>query len=181
MKKELVTGFVSCLISAMAFAPAHAQQNNLFTYVSKTHAITPAGATHAERTTYKSYVGVYVRAKVMRTFLDLFGDATDVRWHYNDNDYLASFTNSGRQCRALFDRQGGLVYSMQVCTKNDLPRAVYRLLKSAYIDYTIGAVTEMTWPRRKAWIVNLEDQNSLVVAQVVDGELEEVHRYKTRF
>jgi hypothetical protein len=179
MTRGILAALVSCLAAALISAPAHAQKDDLLVYLSKPR---PSQAvTNEDRTTYKSYVGVYVRAKVMRAFLQDFDDVTDVKWHYNQDFYVATFKKDGRICRALYTTKGCLINLTQTGTQKDLPREVYRLLKATYVDYAIGPVTELHATNGKAWIVNLEDKDNLIVTQVVNGQLEELHHFKTHF
>jgi hypothetical protein len=179
MKRRIVAALVSCLAAALVAPPAHTQKNDMLVYLSKPRPAQAAAGN--ERISYKSYVGVYVRAKVMRAFLQDFEDATHVKWQYNQNFYVATFKKGGRICRALYTTKGGLINLVKTGTQKDLPYEVYRLLKATYVDYVIGPVTELHAPQGTAWIINLEDKDNLIVAQVVDGQLEELHHYKTHF
>jgi hypothetical protein len=132
-------------------------------------ALTPASST------------VFVKAKVMRSFFELFADATDVKWTTANSLYFASFVQNGYMCKALFDNRGGLVYSMKYGTEKDLPRDARKLLKSTYLDYTINVVTELVTGDSTTWIVNLSDADSLIVARVHNGDLQELQHYKTHF
>lgn len=124
---------------------------------------------------------VYVKAKVMRSFISLFADAANVKWTTGNGQYFVSFTQNDKLCNAAFTSDGALVRSLQYGTEKDLPREVRKLLKSNYLDYKIDAVTDLTTNDLKAWVVNLTDANSLIVASVCDGNLEELHNYKTHF
>ena len=124
---------------------------------------------------------VHVKSKVMRSFLQSFRDATDVKWSEDKGRYFASFNQAGRLGKALFNGQGGLVFSMRYGTEKDLPRDVRKLVKSTYIDYAIDVVTEVDTKDLKAWVVNLSDSDNLVVVSVHDGALTELHHYETHF
>lgn len=125
--------------------------------------------------------GAYVKAKVMRSFLQLFHDAAGVKWSLDNGRYFVSFTQAGKMCKASFDGQGGLVFSLRYSGENDLPYDVRRLIKSTYIDFTIRGVTEVDTDDLKAWVVNLTDSDNLIVVSVVDGSLNELQHYKTHF
>lgn len=179
MTRGIYSKLIGCLAAMLLAASAPAQETATLRTLSKSHA-SQATATSAP-VTYKSYVGVYVRARVMRAFLQDFEDATNVKWHYNQTFYLATFKKDGRTCRALYTTKGGLINLLQTGTQLNLPHEVYRLLKDTYSDYDIGPVTELHAPHGHAWIVNLTDKDNLIVAQVLDGQLEELQHYKTHF
>jgi hypothetical protein len=180
MKKKLLITFITGVMATFTLCKVAAQESVLLAYNSKRHT-TGVSTTSDSELSPKKYAGVYVRAKVMRTFLQYFDGATDVHWNLSGNRYLASFTNAGRMCKALFGYNGRLLYIIQYVTEKNLPREMRKQLRSAYVDYKIGAVTEVDANDVKAWIVNLQDADNLIVVRVTDGSLDELHRYKTRF
>lgn len=124
---------------------------------------------------------VYVKAKVIRSFLHSFTGATEVKWSLDNGRYFASFNQNNKLCKALFDGTGGLIFSLRYGTEKDLPRDVRKLIKSTYFDYAIDVVTEVDTMDRKAWVVNLSDSDNLIVVSVQEGSLQELHHYKTHF
>jgi hypothetical protein len=122
-----------------------------------------------------------VRSKVVSTFLQLFDDPSDVQWNLNENQYLASFKNKDHLYKALFSVGGDWLYSIQYGTQEDLPRDVYRMVKATYIDHNISVVIEVKALQAQTWIVNLENKDNLVLVKIVDGQLEELQRYKTLY
>ena len=71
-----------------------------------------------------------------------------------------------------------MIYSISSGFKNSLPRDLLRTLRAAYLDYTIGIVNEVCSNNEKAWIINLEDAETVVIARVMNGELVELAHYK---
>jgi hypothetical protein len=176
MKRSFTAGLICCLATMQSFTFGHTQASSLAA------ASAPATlATVASTTPYVDQAGMLVRSKVIGTFEKLFNNPADVKWNLSDNQYLASFNYNGHPCKALFKMNGGWLYTMKYGTQNELPRDVYRLLKATYIDYTIGVVNEVATPQGQAWIANLQDKDNLIVAKVVNGDLEELHSYKTHF
>lgn len=180
MKKGILITFITGLMATSTLYKARAQESIVLAYSSKRPAAGVSVTTDGELSP-KKYAGVYVRAKVMRTFLQYFEGATEVHWNLSNNRYLASFKNAGRMCKALFDYNGRLLYAIQYVAEKDLPREVRKQLRSAYDDYKIVAITEMDANNIKSWTVNLQDADNLIVVRVTDGSLDELHRYKTHF
>ena len=179
MKKNFLAALFSCLAITQFATPGHTQATNMLaTPANELAAIAPAANTASPK---GDLPAVYVKARVMNAFTQLFNSPQDVQWNLSDNHYLATFKNDGQVCRALFDAHGGFLYSMKYGTQDNLPRDIYRMIKSTYIDFAITLVTEVNTPEQQAWIVNLQDKNELVIAHVVDEQLEELHRYKTHF
>jgi len=178
MKKNFLAGLLTCLAATQVLT-GYTQGPNM--QISNPAKLVTMAAAEKAVPAYVDQTGGMVRAKVINTFLQLFDNPTDVKWNLTNHRYLASFNNNDHACTALFNEGGSWVYSMKNGTQKDLPRDVYRLLKATYIDFDIKVAKEVTTPEWQAWIVNLEDKDNLIVAQVVDGELKEMHRYKTHF
>lgn len=180
MKKGTITRIFASLAATFATTFLFAQDQNLIAAnrfkPEQSKAITTIYNKPASST-----ATVYVKAKVMRSFLDSFRDAYEVQWSGSNSRYFASFKQEGRWCKALFDGKGGLVFSIRYSTEKDLPHDVRKQLKSTYIDYAIGAVTEINTDNLNAWVVNLSDGDNLIVVSVADGAMYELHQYKTHF
>lgn len=182
MKKYFLIGLFGCLATTLPAVFLHAQDQNLLADSRfRRNKINTAYTTGTAYTFPHKNVKLYVKAKVMRTFLRSFDNVNDVLWSFNNNRYLAGFTKEGRACRALFDTDGRLIYTIHSGTEKTLPPDVRKLIKSTYIDYTIGPVSEVDTNKIKAWIANLEDGDHLIVVRVIDGALDEMRRYKTHF
>jgi hypothetical protein len=130
---------------------------------------------------YFDQAGVFVRSKVIHTFLDLFGQPEDVLWNLNNHRYQATFIKNGKRCRAYFNTDGAWLHSLNEVAEKDLPRNVYRSLKAAYIDFAISSVTELSTPKSHVWVVNLTDNDNLVVVEATPDHFTELHHYKTHF
>jgi hypothetical protein len=176
MKRSFTAGLICCLATMQSFTFGHTQASSL----AGSPSTAPAAITSAKSTTpYVDQSGFLVRAKVITEFEKLFNNPSEVKWNLSNNRYLASFNYNGQPCKALFNIGGSWIYTMKYCTEKELPRDAYRLFKGTYIDYKIGVVTDVSTPQGQAWIANLEDKDNLVIAKVVDGNLEEMHSYKT--
>ena len=80
MKKKIILWLLNGLAATLPFATVKAQTETLVVYHPIPHTTT---VSTDSKTSYKNYVGVYVRAKVMHTFLEAFDDAVD-RFHFLD-------------------------------------------------------------------------------------------------
>jgi hypothetical protein len=120
---------------------------------------------------------VYVKSKIIHSFTQFFTNADDVKWSFDKGNYYVSFTQNEKLGKALFDRSGALLLSLQFGTEKDLPRDVRTVVKSNYVDFAIGVVTEVEIDHMKAWIVNLSNSNEIVVVDVCDSGIEELHHY----
>ena len=180
MKKLFVRRLFVSLAALFAFTLLFAQDQNTLAprHPRSMQANAIAALIDAPPAPPEISTGVYVKAKVIRSFRGLFSDATDIKWSQNKGRYYASFMQDDKVCKALFNSDGGLIHSLVYGSEKDLPRAVRKLVKSNYVDYKINVVSELNTNDLKAWIVNLSDSNDIIVACVWDGNLEELHSYK---
>ena len=82
----------------------------------------------------------------------------------------------GRENRALFAKNGQLVYHVAYGAEGFLPADVRRLIKSEYYDQKITRVLKINQAQRTIWVVHMEDEKEFIMARVEDGELEETKR-----
>jgi hypothetical protein len=120
-----------------------------------------------------------VNTKVLNAFTSDYKNATNITWYVVNRNYLAMFDWNGLKAHAMIGKNGYTIYNVRYGTEKDLPAAVRRLIKSNYVDYTIGKVSEVNVEGQNAWLVNLEDENNLVIARVMDDALEEMAHYQT--
>lgn len=182
MKKYFTARLFASLAATFAVTFLFAQdQNSVAANPLKSAQANAIAALIGEPIAEPASTATYVKAKVMRSFLQLFSNATDVKWAAADGHYLVKFIQNSRLCKAVFRDNGFMVYCLKYGTDKDLPRDFRRLLKSAYLDYTVDVAIEVNTHDLNAWIVNLSDSDNLVVVRLHDGDMEEVHHYKTHF
>jgi hypothetical protein len=121
---------------------------------------------------------VEVNEKVWKTFQSYFKDAKDLRWFKIDRDYLAKFIMEDQEQSALFSKRGNLVYHITYGTEQNLPQDIRQQVKSVYYDYKISKALSIREADRVIWVLNLEDDKSMLVIRVEEGEMEEAKRYK---
>ena len=120
-----------------------------------------------------------ITPKVQKSFTRSFKGIENAEWYTVNKDYLARFIKDGREYRTLFSKNGYVFYSLANGTEKSLPSDVRRNIKSNYVDYNIGKVTEVNVNNIKAWIINLQDEDNIVIARVIDGDLDEMASFTT--
>ncbi len=118
--------------------------------------------------------GTNVSKKVSDVFATSFKDATNTRWYKANKSYLVRFITADMNNQALYSKRGYLIYHIAYGHENNLPKDIRKTIKSNYVDYNITHAINVKQDRRNIWVVNLEDDKSLIIARVEDGELEEV-------
>ena len=119
-----------------------------------------------------------VSSKVLNTFAGMFKNAVDVRWYEVDQKFLAKFKQNGRETNALFDTKGTMLYTISYGNEKHLPADVRRLVRSNYFDYEVIYTAEVNSLAKIAWVVKLEDSNSIIIVKIFDGEMEETENYR---
>jgi hypothetical protein len=118
-----------------------------------------------------------VNQKVSNAFQASFKDAVSPTWYRLNKDYLVEFITGDMNNRALFKKNGALIYQISYGHENNLPKDIRRILKSNYVDYNIVQAINVKEDNRDIWVVNLEDDKKLIIARVEDYTLEEVGNY----
>jgi hypothetical protein len=122
-----------------------------------------------------------VNQKVSDAFHSSFKDAVSPTWYRLNKDYLVEFITGDMNNRALFKKNGSLVYQISYGHENNLPKDIRRLIKSNYVDYNIKQAINVKEDNRDIWVVNLEDDKKLIIARVEDDALEEVGNYNKSY
>jgi|KBSSwiStaDraftv2_1062776.scaffolds.fasta_scaffold450944_2 hypothetical protein len=162
MKTKIVSTLRNCLLSLTLFGVSNAQgELNKEVPSVETPPSSPAP---------------YVSTKVDRAFASYFKNVTNLSWYEIKGKYLIKFKMEGRENKALFTRNGQLVYHITYGTESFLPAEVRRLIKSEYYDQKITRVLNVNQDQRNIWLVHMEDEKEFIIARVEDGELEETKR-----
>src|SRR3954462_3679790 len=146
-----------------------------------------AGSVQAQQNGIKTLPNVTVTStatvnqKVSDAFNASFKDAVSPTWYRLNKDYLVEFITGDMNNRALFKKNGSLVYQISYGHENNLPKDIRRLIKSNYVDYNIKQAINVKEDNRDIWVVNLEDDKKLIIARVEDDALEEVGNYNKSY
>lgn len=120
--------------------------------------------------------GAVISAKINKAFNQFFAGATNLRWYELDKKFLVKFIMNDKENRALFTKNGQLVYHITYGTEDFLPKDVRHLVKTKYYDQKITRVFNVNQDERNIWVISLEDAKNLIMARVEDMELEETQR-----
>ena len=119
-----------------------------------------------------------VSQRALNAFSKKFPDASQVKWSRVGNKYGISFMDDDKQHRCLYNVKGNLIYTLRYGSEKDLPRDIRKDIKREYVDYDITQAVETHEDNRNVWIVNLDDDNTLVTVAIENGSMEELNHYK---
>ncbi len=166
MKTQFFTRCFRCLLLLTLFS-------NL-SYSQDTSSITTLSpVTVTSKTTTAN-----VSEKVAKAFKVAFKDAEDPQWFKLNKDFLVSFIMNQQQNRALFRKNGFMIYYLAFGGEKSLPADIRKIIKPNYYDYNITKVVKVNEADRNIWVVNMEDAKNFVIVRVENGELEEVQNVK---
>jgi len=162
MKTKILTALKICVMSATIISVSNAQGNLSTKEVPSTES-TPSSVP-------------VVNTKITRALEGYFKNATNIRWYEIKNNYVVKFKLDGHENRALFTKNGNLVYHITYGIEGLLPADVRSLVKSEYYDQKITRVLKVNQDQRTIWVIHMEDQKEFIMARVEDGQLEETKR-----
>ena len=109
--------------------------------------------------------------KATRNFWKRNGEGKGEQWFRLSKGFLATFTEGGIPNREVYDKWGSWLYSIREFTEKELPRDLWRLVKSTYYEYNIGVVKEVSQPFMLAYIVHIDNEEGWKDLVVRDGEI----------
>ncbi len=134
----------------------------------------------AQDTTYKSLPPITITpatkvpSAVKETFNSSFENAVNPEWYKLDTKYLVTFLTRDQKNRALYDKNGELIYHIRYGFEQNLPNDIRSMVKSNYNNYTITMAIAVNQNLRNIWVINMENKDRYIIVRVEDGEMEEV-------
>ena len=114
---------------------------------------------------------------VTKSFESSFKDATNAQWYKLNKRYMVDFMSKDQKNKALFQKNGSIVYHLTYGYEKNLPDDVRKLVKGNYVEYDILNAINVEQDNRNIWVINVQNDKKLVVVRVEEGQLEEVYNY----
>lgn len=176
LNTQFISRFCGCLLSILLISQTFAQKSDDKKLATLLYTKDVAGI--GENGSTAGIENMNVNAKVSGAFEKSFEKATNVNWSGAGKDFLATFTTEGKERRALFNKNGRVLYIINYGTEKDLSAETRKLVKGAYVDYSIASAIEVREDNRTIWLVKLEDSLNLVFVRVENREMEETKHYQ---
>jgi hypothetical protein len=118
--------------------------------------------------------------KVLRTFSEIFKEASNVSWSNAGDHFEAFFVGDNNvKIRALLDEKGNLIQTIRYYKEDDLPSNVLYTVKKEFKNKEIWGVTEVSNKNGVNYrIILKDDKNYIHVNANSAGETEVVSKYK---
>jgi len=114
-----------------------------------------------------------ISARAIKDFKGRFTKVADEKWYLMDKGSCAYFIQGGIKIRAFYDTKGHWLASLKYCGEEQLPHLIRDVVKRTYYDFAITFVNIIEVPDHTAYLVHLEDKNSLKIVRVnQDGEMD---------
>lgn len=111
--------------------------------------------------------------KALKSFTKNFKDADNASWSEIEDGFRVDFTKEDIDTKVFYDRKGRWVANVRNYYEDKLPKDIRHRVKSVYYDYSIYYVQEVTVADKIAYLVKIEDKNSIKTIRIVDGEMDE--------
>jgi len=111
----------------------------------------------------------------MRDFSRSFKNAPETKWFKTDKGYFASFFESGKNTKIVYDNRGQRTYSIISYPESKLNRQVRSRVKSVYFDATIIGVHQFEFDNKTIHVIKMLDQDSKpMTLAVTDEQIEDI-------
>jgi hypothetical protein len=118
-----------------------------------------------------------IDTRAVRSFVRTYWNVTDANWVTYPGGYVVYFTNNGIVNRAYYTRSGELECSIRQYTEKEMPVDIRQIVKSAYYDYSIVIVHEVSRGGKTSYVVKLEDKTSFKDIRIDDAGMEVVTEF----
>ena len=119
-----------------------------------------------------------VSEKALQSFSKSFKNHVSANWYQVGKHFLATFEENGKKQKALFNKNGAMIYSIAYGFEKDLPADLRKQIKSNYYDQSISMAIEVNENNRTIWVVRLEDETTTTTVRLENGEMEEVQKFR---
>jgi hypothetical protein len=107
-----------------------------------------------------------------------FRNAEDVYWSATKNAISVQCKIDGMPVRIFYDCKGRWTATIRTYGQDKLPADVRKQVRSSYYDYTIYIVNEVTVGKATAYLVGIQDQDTIKTIRVIDGEMDVYEDFK---
>ena len=119
-----------------------------------------------------------VSEKALKSFRSSFKNPVGASWYQVGKHFLAKFEGDGKKQKALFNKNGAIIYTISYGVERDLPSELRKQIRENYYDYTISMAIEVNENNRTIWVVRVEDSATMITVRLENGEMEEVQNFK---
>lgn len=105
-------------------------------------------------------------------------DAEERWYNTKDGGYIVKYEKAGVDCRADYDRKGNWLSTTRYYSEKLLPKDIRSMIKSAYYDYRITSVQEITLTGYLVYIVHMEGEDNWINLNVCNGDMSVMQEFR---
>ncbi len=121
---------------------------------------------------------VNINTNALKEFKKCFKDADKTSWYAIQHGFLAKFTTNDVQTRVFYDLKGRWTATIRTYSQDKLPAEVRKQVRSNYYDYSIYVVNEIMVGDKTAYLVSIEDRESIKTICVTENEMDVYEDFK---
>ena len=180
MKKALFTCLTGTLLTWAITSVSYSQSTNSTARIRSSGGKFISSSEEIKREISNPGVSEKINAKAVKNFTRAFKNVTDAQWFTFEDGFVVYFTSDGINTRVFYDKKGNNTGMIRAYFEDKLPTHIRHLVKSAYYDFSIYHVNEVTANKATAYLVKIEDNTSWKTIRVVDGEMDVLEAYSKR-
>jgi hypothetical protein len=118
--------------------------------------------------------------RASRDLIKRFNDPEKVNWFDMTDGLAARFVSNEVDTKAFYDRAGRWYATVRSYGEDKLPSDIRRIVKSSYYDYSIYLVDEVTVEDTTAFLVRIQDRDSIKTIRIINGEMDVFEKFMKR-
>ena len=140
---------------------------------NETHGFVANSTNYSVNATYDKPVE-NIATRAIKDFKRTYKGAKNPVWtNLNEKGFVCRFYLDDVLYRACYTNNGTWKYSIASYEENKLPKPVRNMVKSVYYDFDISYVNEISSPLKETvYLIQIQDQKTLNMLRVSDGEME---------
>ena len=112
-----------------------------------------------------------INSRAMRSFVISYPNATDPKWVKYYGGFVVYFNRDGIRYKVYYTRTGEHKCTIRQYSAEDMPLEMRELVESAFKDYCVFLVTEVTKRGKTRYEIKIEDDSSFKEIKIEDGGL----------
>ena len=113
-----------------------------------------------------------VNRNASRHFMDHFLDDASEKWFMENNNFVASFTESGIRNKAYYKSNGDFVLVVKSYGDESLNNDLKNAILDRFSGYKINSIIEITDLEKEIYIVKILNRENILTITCTDGKLE---------
>jgi len=119
-----------------------------------------------------------ISSKAMRSFVSTYWNATDPKWVKYSGGYVVYFYRNSIRHKVYYTSDGDVQCTIRQFSVEDMPRDIRQMIESAYRDYSIFQVNEVTSMEKTRFEIKIEDDDSFKEINIDDKGMVVMNAFK---